>query len=82
LGDLGGKGETVADVAVVAGGGFVVRGAAAGCGVGEGAVVANVVGDGVVGADGDADVAAVGEALAAAAGGSEINVFAIGGAAE
>ncbi len=74
--------EAVADVAVVAAGGFVVEDAG-GIGwhrVGARAVATDVIGHAVVRADGDADVAAIGKELAGTVG-SEINVLAVSGTA-
>ena len=60
--DLRGEDEAVGDAAVDAGGRFIVEdaGGIGRHGVAGGAVAADVVGDGLIGADGDADVATVG----------------------
>ncbi len=81
--DLWCEDEAVGHAAVDAGGRFVVEDAG---GIGRhriagGAVAADVVGHGLVGADGDADVAAVGEEVAGGVG-SEIDVLTVSGAAE
>ena len=75
--------EAVADVAIAAAGGFVVEdaGGIRWHRVGARTVTADVIGNAVVRADGNADVAAVGKELAGTVG-SKINVLAVSGTAE
>ena len=81
--DFRGEDKAVGDAAVDACGSFVVEdaGSIGRHGVAGGAVAADVVGDGLIGADGDADVAAVGQQVAGAVG-TEIDVLAVRRAAE